>query len=204
MIKLALLAAAVGVAATASPEGFQVGSKDAPTTLVEYGSLHCPHCAQFAEQGMPEIRKRVRAGQLRFEFRPFLIFPQDVPATLIARCVPPARRLGFVEDYYRNSAAVTQRVRAAAGELNAMREQGLPALNRKVVAVGQMKAIAARHGLSYTAVDQCVSYPGNMKRLEAAQELARKAGVNGTPTFEVNGERRVIAGVEDLRTALNR
>lgn len=203
MIKL-MLAAAAALVATLTPTGFKVGQPTAPTTLVEYGSLHCPHCAAFAAAAMPEISSRVRAGRLQFEFRPFLIFPQDIPATLIARCVPAPRRIAFVEDYYRHSAAVSERMRAAAGELNAMRDQGMPALNRKVAAVGQMKPIAARHGLAPAAVDKCVADPANMAWLEAAQQAARAAGVKGTPTFEVNGERMPIADVQALRAALDR
>lgn len=207
MIK-ALLAVAATVAAAAAaapaPSLVRVGVAKAPQTLVEYGSLHCPHCAHFAEQGLTEIAKRVRAGKLRFEFRPFLIFPQDIPATLIARCVPAPRRLAFIEDYYRNSGVVTERVRASAAELNAVKEQGVPALNRRVVAVGQMKPIAARYGLTGAAVDQCVSDPKNMAWLEAAQNAAREAGVTGTPTFEVNGQRTRLADADDLRAALDR
>ena len=203
MIKL-MLAAAAALVATLTPTGFKVGQSTAPTTLVEYGSLHCSHCADFAAKAMPEITRRVRAGRLQFEFRPFLIFPQDIPATLIARCVPPPRRIAFVEDYYRHSAAVTQRVRVAAGELNGMRGQGMPALNRKVVTVGQMKPIAARHGLATAAVDKCVSDPANMAWLEAAQQAAHSAGVKGTPTFEVNGRRTPIFDAETLQAALDR
>jgi protein-disulfide isomerase len=203
MIKL-LLAAVASIVATATPHGFKAGLASAPRTLVEYGSLHCPHCAHFAEEGLPEISRRVQSGKLQFEFRPFLIFPQDIPASLIAKCVPAPQRFAFIHDYYRNSAAVTDRVRAAADELNAAQAQGVPALNRGVVAVGQMKPIAARHGLTPVAVDRCVSDPKNMAWLEAAQDAAVAAGVTGTPTFELNGQRMKFAGADDLRTALDR
>nr|WP_237219723.1 thioredoxin domain-containing protein [Sphingomonas arenae] len=203
MLIVAAAALAAGSSAPA-PSLVRVGPAKAADSLVEYGSLHCPHCAHFAEQGLPEIAKRVRVGSLRFEFRPFLIFPQDIPATLIARCVPAPRRLAFIEDYYRNSAAVTERVRASASQLNAVKEQGVPALNRRVAAVGGMKPIAARHGLTGAAVDQCVSDPKNMAWLESAQTSAQAAGVTGTPTFEVNGERMRLATADDLRAALDR
>lgn len=206
MIKALVAFALAGLAGAAAsePHLVLVGPAEAPTTLVEYGSLHCPHCAHFAEQGLPEIARRVRAGSLRFEFRPFLIFPQDIPATLIARCVPAPRRLAFIEDYYRNSAAVTEKVRASASQLNAVKEQGVSALNKRVVAVGGMKPIAARHGLTGAAVDRCVTDPRTMAWLESAQASAQAAGVTGTPTFEVNGERVRLATADELRAALDR
>lgn len=199
-----VLAAAASVLATHTPQGFRAGPAKAHKSLVEYASLHCPHCAHFSEFGSGEIAARVRSGKLRFEYRPFLIFPQDIPATLIARCVPAAKTFAFIADYHRESGAVTSRLRAASAELNAVRDQGMPALNRKMVETGGMKPIAARHGLPPAAVDRCVTDPKNLAWLEAAQEAARNAGVTGTPTFEFNGERVRLDTPEELKALLDR
>jgi protein-disulfide isomerase len=39
----------------------------------------------------------VKAGKLRFSWRPFLIFPQDRAGAVLTRCVAPRRRLAFIE-----------------------------------------------------------------------------------------------------------
>lgn len=202
MIALAFAAAAVATV-TDTPQGFRTGPAKAPATLVEYASLNCPHCAHFSSFGTAEIMKRVRSGKLAFEYRPFLIFPQDVPATLIAKCVPASRRFAFIQDYYRNVDAVRQRLQAAnRDELNAARDAGMPVLSRKLADVGQMKPIAARYGLTAAAVNQCVSDPKRLKWLETAQEAARAAGVTGTPTFELNGQRVQLDSLEDVQARL--
>ena len=201
MIGLSLLAAAAAL----TPQGFRAGPPNAPKRLVEYASLNCPHCARFSAFASDEIAARVGSGKLAFEFRPFLIFPHDVPATLIARCVPAAKRLGFIEDYYRNSAAVTARLsKASQDELKAANARGVPALNRALVALGGMKPIAARFGLTGAAVDRCVADPSDLVWLQKVQNAARTAGVTSTPTFEVNGRRVRLDSVEELRAALDR
>jgi hypothetical protein len=44
-----------------TPEGgFVMGNPNAPVKLVEYLSLTCPHCAQFAETGYPQLQEYVK------------------------------------------------------------------------------------------------------------------------------------------------
>ena len=198
-----VLAAAAAVTVTDTPQGFRTGPAKAPATLVEYASLNCPHCAHFSSFGTREIMKRVGAGKLAFEYRPFLIFPQDVPATLIAKCVPAGRKFAFIQDYYGQVDAIRQRLQAAnRDELNAARDAGMPVLSRKLADVGQMKPIAARHGLTAARVNQCVSDPKGLKWLETSQEAARAAGVTGTPTFELNERRVQLDTIEDVQAKL--
>ncbi len=62
-----------------TPEGgFRMGNPEAPVKLIEYGSLGCHVCAEFEEQGAPELRDTyVKSGQVSWEFRPYLLFPTD-------------------------------------------------------------------------------------------------------------------------------
>jgi protein-disulfide isomerase len=55
--------------------------------VVEFGSMTCNHCADFAEEGEPQlIEKYVKSGQVSFEFRNFVRDPADIAASLLARC----------------------------------------------------------------------------------------------------------------------
>ena len=69
-----------------------MGNPDAPVKLVEYGSLTCPHCADFAAAGDASrwSRNYVRSGRVSFEYRNFVLNGIDVAATLLARCAAPA------------------------------------------------------------------------------------------------------------------
>ena len=73
---------------TQTPQGsFLMGNPDAKVKLIEYGSMTCPHCREFDENGAAElINTYVKSGQVSYEFRNYVRDPFDLTATLIARC----------------------------------------------------------------------------------------------------------------------
>ena len=85
-----------------TPEGgFVMGNPNAPVKLVEYGSMTCPHCADFQEDAeKPLIDKYVKSGQVSFEFRNFVRDPYDITATLIARCGGPSSFFGLTRGLF--------------------------------------------------------------------------------------------------------
>jgi protein-disulfide isomerase len=55
-----------------------LGSPKAPTTMVEYVDLQCPHCRDFEATVMPTILRRfVRPGKLKIEARPIAFIGPD-------------------------------------------------------------------------------------------------------------------------------
>ena len=186
-----------------TPLGWQIGRRTAPKTLVEYGALNCPHCADFNKMAGPSIMKAVRAGRVRFEYRPFQLFPHDPAATLIARCVPLARRFQFVDAYYQNTRSFTAKLAAAdQATVDAAAEQGDAVVNRLMVKLTGMKPLAARFGLSGAAVDRCVSEPKGLAWVSATLAKAQEAGVQGTPTFELNGQRVRFTSFDEVTDRL--
>src|SRR6476646_10958539 len=71
-----------------SAGGFMMGNPNAKVKLVEIGSLSCPHCQKFEEEGAPAmIASYVKPGNVSYEFRPYIIHgPIDMAANLIVRC----------------------------------------------------------------------------------------------------------------------
>lgn len=186
-----------------TPVGWQIGRKNAPKTLVEYGALNCPHCADFNKMAGPTIMKAVRAGRVRFEYRPFLIFPHDVPATLIARCVPVTRRFQFVDAYYQNTRAFTAKLQGVdQSVLDAAGAKGDAELNRLLVKLTGMKPLAARFGLTGAAVDRCVSDPKGVAWAQNALKKGQDAGITGTPTFFLDGEKNPFTSFDDVAAKL--
>jgi len=203
MILSLLAAATITMPVAATPTGWVIGSPKAPKSLVEYGSLNCPHCAAFSREATPTLMAAVRAGRLRYEYRPFLIFPHDIAATLIARCVPVSRRFAFVEQYYASSAGFTEKLRGAdQASLEAVKAKGEGDYNRAVVAATGMKPLAARFGLTGAAVDRCVADPKAIAWLDGIYQKAQAAGISGTPTFFLNGERAEFATLDAVKAAL--
>src|SRR6476469_8709074 len=66
-------------------DGYLMGNPNAKVKLVEIGSLGCPVCKRFDDEGVPHVMEAVKTGNLSWEFRPYLIHgPIDMAANLIA------------------------------------------------------------------------------------------------------------------------
>ena len=67
-------------------------------TVVEYGSLTCPHCAAFDRDVLPKFKAAyVDTGKARFIFREFSRNPLDVAAFVLARCVGDDKAMAVIE-----------------------------------------------------------------------------------------------------------
>ena len=81
--------------------GFVMGNPNAKVKLVEFGSMTCPHCAEFEEQGgKPLIDNYVKKGLVSWEFRNFVRDPFDMAATLLARCGGEANFFGMTRTLF--------------------------------------------------------------------------------------------------------
>ena len=74
-----------------SAGGFMMGNPNAKVKLVEIGSLFCPVCKRFADEGMPTlVNNYVKSGQVSWEFRPYIIHgPIDMAANLSRAATAP-------------------------------------------------------------------------------------------------------------------
>ena len=182
----------------ATPEGgFRMGNPAAPVKVVEYVSLTCPHCRQFATGGAPQLVQRyVRSGRVSFEIRPF---PLDAVASMAAqlnRCAPPASAFALND-------AILASQDQWFGRLQALSDQQLaaldglpePELRVRVAAITQLDALAVRHGVPAARVRACLTDEAGARRVAAIKQAAERLGINGTPSFTVNG--RVAANVHD-------
>jgi len=89
-------------------EGFTLGDPDAPITIVEFGDLQCPACANFSNTLMPRIvNDWVRTGKARFQFRHFAFLGED--STRLAQMALAVgeqdRMFDFMELVYANHGA---------------------------------------------------------------------------------------------------
>jgi len=144
-----------------------LGNPEAPITIVEYASLTCPHCAHFANDVLPELKKKwIDPGKVKLILRDF---PLDEPAlrtAMIARCAPPDRFYAYVDTLF------------AAQEKWVMARDYREALSR-LVKLGGMSKDEFDNCLSDTALENKIVEG----RLVASKEL----DVNSTPTFFING-----------------
>ena len=146
-----------------------LGNPAAPITIVEYASMTCPHCAHFAKEVLPELkRKWIDTGKVKLVLRDFPLDQLALRAAMIQRCAPPDRFYAFADMFFAD-----QHQWVTADDANA-------ALAR----------LAALGGMSRSEFDACLknSVLENyivQERLVASKNL----GVEATPTFFINGSK---------------
>jgi protein-disulfide isomerase len=142
------------------------GAPDAPIVLIEYASLTCPHCAAFHEQGYPELKPYIDAGQLVYVYRDFPLDGAAYRAALSARCLQGEAFFGAIDALFTNQ----RDWRAGGSEADLARE------------------ISALTGQTEDEYKACVGDADNQKKLIDRYNTAIDLGVDGTPRIYINGE----------------
>ena len=148
-----------------------LGAANAPVTIIEYASMTCPHCAHFAENTFPELKKRyIDTGKVRFIFREFPLDPLAAAGFMLARC---AAKDGGADKYF-----------AMIDVL--FHEQSKWAVQKPIP---PLLAIAKQAGFTESSFEACLSNQSLLDGIEKVRsQAADKFGVNSTPTFFINGK----------------
>jgi len=147
-----------------SADDHSAGSNDAPVTLVEYGDYECPHCGA-AYPVVQEIR-RIVGPNLRFIFRNFPL----------AQIHPHAQH-----------AAEAAEAAGAQGEFWGMHD--LLFENQDALEDPDLLRYAAALSLDQERFTKELSSGVYADRVRRDFRSGVKSGVNGTPTFFINGVR---------------
>jgi protein-disulfide isomerase len=177
---------------SATPEGgFVMGNPNAKVKLVEFGSLTCPHCAEFEEQGGKElVDNYVKKGLVSWEFRNFVRDPYDMTATLLARCGGPASFFGLTRNLFADQRDWVGKLSSA----DPAKLQGLQALPPSqqfstIADIGGLKAYASMRGVPRAKGEQCLANEAEINRLvQMNSDAVSTYSIPGTPTFLINGE----------------
>lgn len=171
----------------ATPEGgYRMGNPNAEVRIVEFLSLTCPHCRQFAATGMPQLMPQVRSGRISVEYRNFVLNQLDLAAAMLSRCTTPANYFRFSDAIMAAQPVWVPRVQNMMDESATTPEAAMQHLGR-IVASGGLDRMAAQYGMTPAAVRTCMSNRRGLDRLIAMREAGQRAGITGTPGFIVNG-----------------
>ena len=146
-----------------------LGNPAAPITIIEYASLTCPHCAHFANDVLPELKREwIDTGKAKLVLRDFPLDGPALRAAMIARCAPPDRFYAFADTFFasQDKWATTKDYREALARLAKLGGMGKD----------EFEACLNNITLENRIVEQ---------RLVASQEL----DINSTPTFFINGSK---------------
>jgi len=162
----------VSVAELMKPEALPdlaLGSDTAPVTIVEYASMTCPHCAHFANDTFPELKKKyIDTGKVRYILREFPLDSLAAAAFMLARC-----------------AGKTDKNKYYAMVDTLFRKQMTWAVEHPIP---PLEAIAKQAGLTDASFKACLT---NQKLLDDIEKVRQRAidkfKVHSTPTFFING-----------------
>ncbi len=153
------------VASLGHPE---LGPKDAPVTIVEFGDFQCPFCKK-SEDSIKDVRTKygdkVRLVYMDF---PLSFHPNALPAAEAARCAGDQAKFWQYHD-------------ALFGAQPNLKSADL-------------KAAAAKLGLDQKEFDACLDGNKYGNAISADQAYGSTLGVEGTPAFFING--RPLSGAQ--------
>ncbi|HEX2762280.1 MAG TPA: thioredoxin domain-containing protein [Allosphingosinicella sp.] len=179
-----------------TPEGgFRMGNPDAPVKLVEYGSLSCPHCAEFEEQGAPALRDRyVKSGQVSWEFRTYLLFPTDPGVSMLLHCQGEGSAFPMIEQLYKTQGEWMEKIRALPAEqLQALATMPAAQAAPMTVQAAGLDEFFRQRGMPASKIQACLADTSRLEMFAQIKKRGDEEGVNGTPSFFVNAS-RVDAG----------
>ena len=151
-----------------------MGKPDAKIVVQEWFSLTCSHCAEFQRVTFPQVKTElIDTGRIRYIWRDFPLDEVALMAAMVARALPSERYEPFISTL--------------------LATQDRWAFARGVNSTAELAKIAALAGMPRQTFDETIA-DKKMKQaiLTAQDEAEKKAGVNSTPSFIING--KLLAG----------
>ena len=170
--------------------GFLMGNPNAKVKLVEFGSMTCPHCAEFEEQGAKAlIDNYVKKGLVAYEFRNYVRDPFDVAASLIARCGGEASFFGMTRSLYAEQRDWVGKIQGADPATMQSLQSMPPAQQFSTIAdLAGLKQFAAMRGVPRAKADACLANEAAVNQLVQMNSDAQSTyNIPGTPSFLING-----------------
>jgi len=141
------------------------GAIDAKVTIVEFSDFECPFCVDFYQQTYAQLKKDY-GDKIRFAFRhfPLDMHPNAKKAALASEC---AREQDKFWEYH-----------------DVLFE------NQKDLSAAALQQYAQKVGIAdLSRFSQCLETEKYKAKIEADTQAGLDYGIDGTPTFFVNGRR---------------
>ena len=152
----------VHLAVPVSEQDHSQGPTNAPVTLVQYGDYECPY-TRLSTNGVRAIQQQL-GTQLRFVYRNFPlteIHPHALHSAEAAEAAGAQGKFWEMHDYIFH--------------------------HQHTLEDADLRRFAEAVSLNTTLFEQDMSQHRHLKRIEADVESGERSGVQGTPTFFING-----------------
>ncbi len=145
-----------------------VGNKQAKITMIEYASLSCPACAHFHNTIYPTIKKKyIDTGKVFFILREYPTSEFGMAAAMLARCIGNGKEKSLIEDMFKRQRQWLTRENTLQNLFNVVKQAGF----------------------TQKSFQECIQdKPLYQKIAQVRAKASERFGVNGTPSFFINGE----------------
>jgi protein-disulfide isomerase len=156
-----------GLAKVVSEPNPQIGPKDAPVTIVEFGDYACSPCRIWAEAGMRQQLLDKYGNKVRFVWADFPVVSLDShKAAEAGRCADGQGRFWEYQDYLFN--------------------------NYQGIYNAALKFYASRVGLNQVMFDRCLDNGAKEAVVNLDFRDAMYRYLDGTPTFIINNKAMIV------------
>tara|TARA_B100000795_G_scaffold260420_1_gene236298 strand:+ start:87 stop:869 length:783 start_codon:yes stop_codon:yes gene_type:complete len=152
-----------------------IGNSDAKVNIIEYRSLTCSHCAEFASNGFIHLKEKyIDTGLVSFELRPFPLNALDLNAFKLLYCASK-------ENFYKLDKVLLKNQSKWIDTSD----------QEKIVenSTAELTKQAALFGVSSDDYELCL---GNEEItnfiLKSRVDAVKEHQVNSTPSFLINGD----------------
>ena len=148
-----------------------IGKPDAKVTVNEYFSLTCTHCAAFARETFPEVKKNlIDTGMVKWVFHDYPLDQVALTAAMVARYLPVDRYEPFVDALFAS--------------------QDRWAFSRDNNPTDELWKIAGLAGMSRETFDKAIGDTGLRDWIVQQQKAdTDKWKIDSTPSFVINGQK---------------
>ena len=167
-----------------------IGNPNAPTKIVEYMSYTCGHCADFENNDAPLLKTQyVANGKASFEIRNLVLNPVDLTAAMLARCGGKARFFGNHKHLLATQKTWLSKANKISEATNAkLQSKDYTGYMTGVYLETGLSNIMQQHGVTLAQGKKCIADKASFDATIAMSDEGSKLGVNGTPSFLINGK----------------
>jgi len=154
-----------------------LGDRNANVTVIEFGDYQCAFCRRFWRETLPRIRREyIDTGKVRLVYWDFpqSVHPEAVIAARAAECAADRSKYWEYHD-------------------KVFREQDKRGSDVVRFKAKDLKRWATEIGLEATPFNECLDSARHEDEVAVNHAHGAEVGVDGTPTFFINGTRLVGA-----------
>lgn len=156
------------------------GKESAPVTIVEFSDFQCPYCSRANANLRDILQAYPDDVKVYFLHYPLPMHDEAMPAAVASHCAHQQGKFWSMHDVIFE--------------------------NQRTLSSSKLEELAKSVGLDMTKYGACVKSPETRAFVQADMEQGQGAGVQGTPTFFINGMQfsRGVPDVESIKPYLKK